>query len=333
MHLHKTFPLLIILPFSLLSEAAQNLNVLSSELDNLCQDNTQQAACNKFKTFELTQVESDEDSGYIICHQDSSKLSGRERKAEIFNIARNKRTGLKLSDETIYNRDGAYCTYGYMASTAAALLNETSDGKITAEPLHFMAKIRTGAFHNDDVGDSSSAHLPKVTVHVELCPGIVDSDTSAARLASSLVEKTKGDLKTEVNYFDTLEAKSDTHQRFEALLEDAYNTDFDCMNLINEAAIKAKFISSVHLTQISYELANTGEESKICHDFLIISLATQKEICSVEKKVRMKAMNDNAQWILQSGTGESRRFQKPFFDKGITGAGQVVAVSKHCWCT
>ena len=324
MHLYNTLPPLIILLFSLLSEATQELKVLSSELDNLCEDDTKRDACNQFNTFESAQAKNNEETGYLICHQDSSNLSGGERKAEILNLARKNELDMNLSDQAIYNRDGAYCSYGSMAPSTAVLFNGINDEKITAQPLSTMAKIRTGAF---DELSSTSDRFPKVTIHIDLCPGTANSDTASARLASSFVEKTRSDLETHFNYFQALESISDTKDRFDALFEDASNADFDCLNIINEAVIELDFISSVQSYQIRYTLSNIADESKICHDFFVVALATQTEVCSVEKQARINLFNDQSQWILQSGAENTN--QRPFFDKGISGAGQVVQVSEY----
>jgi len=60
-----------------------------------------------------------------------------------------------------------------------------------------------------------------------------------------------------------------------------------------------------------------------CVEALVSSISYRPEVCSVEVIPEMEFFNAEAQWILQSGTPNYR----PFFDAGLSGAGQVVSVS------
>lgn len=71
---------------------------------------------------------------------------------------------------------------------------------------------------------------------------------------------------------------------------------------------------------------NVDEEGfapEACFLLLTLGLAHAPEICFVERREPYTVDNTEAQWITQSGVPDNR----PFFDVGITGKGQVVAVS------
>ena len=56
---------------------------------------------------------------------------------------------------------------------------------------------------------------------------------------------------------------------------------------------------------------------------LTAALATMDEICTVELYHQEKLYNSAAQYLVQSGAVESR----PWFDSGLDGSGQIVALS------
>ena len=177
---------------------------------------------------------------------------------------------------------------------------------------------------------SQKASVPIVTIHIDLCPGTVESHSVAAQLASDFVNKIRNDLRAEVDDIRSEEQSAITQSlyalNFDVLLEDVLNPDFDCMNLLGRVSIEIEPNLSENSYQLSYSFDGAEDESKVCHDYFIVGLATQKEVCSVEKQDKIRLLNEHAQWILQSGIEE----QRPFFDKGLSGTGQVVQVSEYC---
>lgn len=86
------------------------------------------------------------------------------------------------------------------------------------------------------------------------------------------------------------------------------------------------------LSLISIDAASDGQASFIdlpdditasCLHTLVAALSIAPQICSIGLVPEVQATNLEAQWITQSGVTEER----PFFDLGLTGKGQVVAVS------
>uniref|UniRef100_A0A7S4SZ44 subtilisin n=1 Tax=Ditylum brightwellii TaxID=49249 RepID=A0A7S4SZ44_9STRA len=64
-----------------------------------------------------------------------------------------------------------------------------------------------------------------------------------------------------------------------------------------------------------------------CAIALVAAGALQPEICHVEVQGVVDTGNDIAQWLAQGGVGSEDAMETPLYDAGITGAGQVVAVS------
>ena len=60
-----------------------------------------------------------------------------------------------------------------------------------------------------------------------------------------------------------------------------------------------------------------------CVISFIAALSTHKLVMTVEANSPVTADNVRAQWLTQSGV----RNKRPFFDHGLTGAGQIVSVS------
>lgn len=60
-----------------------------------------------------------------------------------------------------------------------------------------------------------------------------------------------------------------------------------------------------------------------CFLTLLLAIAALPTVCSLEVRREVKTLNMEAQWIIQSGIEN----EVPFFDMGLDGEGQVVAVS------
>ena len=76
---------------------------------------------------------------------------------------------------------------------------------------------------------------------------------------------------------------------------------------------------------VHVEFMNTGanEIDQACALALAIALATLPQVCTLEITSTPVPFNDRAQWLVQS----FKQDERPFFDAGIRGEGQIVAVS------
>merc|ERR1719343_77588 len=72
---------------------------------------------------------------------------------------------------------------------------------------------------------------------------------------------------------------------------------------------------------------------KTCSQILVLSLSVIPEVCSIQTRPRMEIKNHNAQWLIQTGV----QGVTPWYDLGLNGTGEVVAVSDtglsldHCY--
>jgi len=80
---------------------------------------------------------------------------------------------------------------------------------------------------------------------------------------------------------------------------------------------------SVYVENLDGAAAMLENNEGRCFVKLVAYLASLHEVCHVSPIPRQELRNFEAQWIVQSGVDGSR----PFYDSGITGQGQVVAVS------
>ena len=83
--------------------------------------------------------------------------------------------------------------------------------------------------------------------------------------------------------------------------------------------------SSFYMT-VTLNETNIGEDpsvNRLCMMATVAGLATMPEVCAVDTEPTYETSNVNSQWIIQSGAQDER----PFFDVGLDGSGQVVAVS------
>jgi subtilisin family serine protease len=68
---------------------------------------------------------------------------------------------------------------------------------------------------------------------------------------------------------------------------------------------------------------NTIEVEKLCFTTLSLAIASSPDVCSIEMRKEAKVQNKVAQWVTQSAL----EGELPFFRAGLTGRGQVVAIS------
>lgn len=108
-----------------------------------------------------------------------------------------------------------------------------------------------------------------------------------------------------------------------SVLDKSIGTD-----LCAEAFTKSLTWTGVYLPSIQgihVEFMDTDAEQidEACALALTIALASMPEVCAVQVTPAKVPYNDRAQWLVQSFQDQDR----PFFDAGIRGEGQVVAVS------
>lgn len=80
---------------------------------------------------------------------------------------------------------------------------------------------------------------------------------------------------------------------------------------------------SLHALIVTVETTNAENIDTFCVIGMLAGLAIHPKVCQLEITPQQTVANDNAQWLTQTGVKNER----PFFDVGLDGTGQVVAVS------
>ena len=99
--------------------------------------------------------------------------------------------------------------------------------------------------------------------------------------------------------------------------EDTYN----CHNMLTDLFVWD--VDSEVDDNFIVDISHTSSSDYGCVLSLVATLASDSSICGIDSYGIFSIKNDQAQWIMQSGQQESR----PWFDVGLTGAGQVIGVS------
>lgn len=299
-------------------------------------------------------------TAFIVCHTDDSETSGISRLKRILEFVEKTNLELELSQFPIYNKQNeGLCLYGYMLASTASRLAQMND-QIIIQPLPAEAKMRPGIFDDpsftvrqENTASNKVSKIAEVNIHIDLCPGAMTSASTASKLSIDFIQRLQDVIETEANkhirgrslmaksFFwtslnidseysktnSTIDRRLETNQvdhaiMWESIIQDASNPTFDCANFIRESIVKIYPRPSQNSYSFIYKFLVQNDHQKVCVDFFVLGVASQSEVCSVEKQDSMRLHNDYAQWILQSGEID----QRPFFDKGLTGLGQVVQV-------
>jgi hypothetical protein len=112
--------------------------------------------------------------------------------------------------------------------------------------------------------------------------------------------------------------------RWKGHFQRGLSAEHSCSSLFDEIEIEVQDREVVVL-QLGHGTTDdmSSAISSSCILSFLAAMTVQPEICSAEVLPMSSAFNDKAQWILQSGTTNDR----PWFDAGLTGSGQIIQVS------
>ena len=108
-----------------------------------------------------------------------------------------------------------------------------------------------------------------------------------------------------------------------SLLDEAIGTNLCAGTFINRLSWTGVFLPSIQGVHVEFMDTDAEQIDEACALALTIALASMSEVCAVQVTPAKMPYNDRAQWLVQSFKEDDR----PFFDAGIRGEGQVVAVS------
>ena len=91
--------------------------------------------------------------------------------------------------------------------------------------------------------------------------------------------------------------------------------------------------TDVSLLNVEFNTTGDTERDVGCIRILALAIASHPDVCSLESRERVETQNKVIQWLLQGELEDER----PFFDVGLNGTGQVLTVSDtgvdrdHCY--
>jgi len=207
---------------------------------------------------------------------------------------------------------------------------------------------------SDEGGGPSPVADPKPTfpsLDLVLCPGVVEGDMVAEYTAGNsgiapvvdIQEAATAWLLSNIGGGD--EARRTLSQTFywtsdsAAALSEQFGGEPERAALLGEALDAAKTtelcvsafedrltwtgVVLPHFVRVEFMNSDADEIDEFCALALTIALATMPEVCTLEVTSTPVPFNDRAQWLIQS----FEKNERPFFDAGIRGEGQIVAVS------
>ena len=178
-------------------------------------------------------------------------------------------------------------------------------------------------------------------INAVLCPGVdIETDNAAAyqevwtdNLTARLVSNMHPSEIAESYYF-TSQAylESDTaangnqtaRSQFWKENLDTFQQDELCNDVFNNRLIYSfsKFGTN-HWVEVRYNTTGVTKHDVGCMLTLTLTISTLSSVCAVEVIKAPRPLNVDAQWVMQTGKQSST----PFYEVGLDGKGQIVAVS------
>ena len=238
---------------------------------------------------------------FVVCDS-TPNLSGYERRSFIEG---------HFGDDTthpIYNRNDMSC-YSLHADHPTAV---DAPSHLIVHPFSPSMKLPHNAVDNifvDVVNRAKSLQLDLCKTH---------ATTKEARLeVSRLME---AGVKEFLGQDIVHEIHSHTHERlFRNILDDMTQSErSSCLSAVTEhfSFRAAEDLDFVYIDGVD-------KSSPSCAVAITAYLSTKNEVCALSPVSASVLMNQEAQWIVQSGTNN----QRPFWNVGIKGNGQVIQVS------
>jgi len=204
----------------------------------------------------------------------------------------------------------------YIVSALASVADNAPDTLVVSPMLPEM-KLEQGIRDRIMFGHPIPRKFESV-----LCPGEVSSSEEGMLLVQDVISRVKeeeganGRHLIEDNLFnlkrnDVERETEDRTLQDENLCQDVFG------------GLKSKILSKGGSFSFESPVQSTHEDVQKCLLLFVTGLASQPEVCWIGVVPDMVPLNAEAQWVSQSRQKESR----PFFDVGLTGKGQVIAVS------
>jgi len=297
---------------------------------------------------------------FLFCHTGNNETTGRNLSG--FQRTQSMKEAVNYTENSmhfrvLYNEDNFLCVYGQMfASTASGITGEHLIVQPLVESLKYMKGSVEGMqkevdFHNTANGESNPS------LDVVLCPGVAVADANATEDADEEWEELSDEtvdwivqrlIPTRIasklaasiadTYFLTSEAYrnatadmgEDTTERsklWQSLMGD-YQESGKCNDTYSNRltwTMQRARDPEVESSTLHVVVNTTGNSDNDVACILTLSMAivANPNVCSLENRERVNTHNEVITWLTQSEVKEKR----PFFEVGLDGSGQVVAVS------
>eukprot|EP00588_Corethron_pennatum_P006447 CAMPEP_0194287734 /NCGR_PEP_ID=MMETSP0169-20130528/35380_1 /TAXON_ID=218684 /ORGANISM="Corethron pennatum, Strain L29A3" /LENGTH=648 /DNA_ID=CAMNT_0039034529 /DNA_START=631 /DNA_END=2574 /DNA_ORIENTATION=- len=222
----------------------------------------------------------------------------------------------------IYNRDEKSC---FHLVTSPSMIKGIPESFI-AHPLGPEMKMKYGTVRSI-LGNNDNIDLSEIVENFSGFDGLLCPTASATQpfdqpaiknIWSNLIPHLEEKIELESAKNLALPKESESHV-WSSIIGDAATSVPTCDEFFDEIVVVLSDVNS----DVKISLGNSELASKKCCLFLLSVLASSPIICSVSLTPEIQSRNLESQWIAQSGISQYR----PFFDIGLTGKGQTVAVS------
>mmetsp|Transcript_44862 Transcript_44862/g.65927 ORF Transcript_44862/g.65927 Transcript_44862/m.65927 type:complete len:933 (+) Transcript_44862:60-2858(+) len=299
---------------------------------------------------------------FILC----SALEGQDgfgRLNDLKQILPGLDTNLKAIEYIVNGNDKTCILTRLEAATAMKLAFLAADEEEKKSMIAIQPVISLSKMSNEDVdrildwmeGDNANVESSTQTgfpnLYVGLCPGVgsagddkigaMDGERIVREMKDFLLRKTETGTSILTKSFfwsnqdeitvEAVEGVQETISR-RALKRDFWSEVFergidadgdDCAASIDQLSFQpSQRMQGISITSREGEMEGS-KINKWCGLSLFAGLSLHDYVCSVEVRHEYRTLNVRAQWLTQSGTENSR----PWFDAGLTGKGQVVAIS------
>jgi len=229
---------------------------------------------------------------------------------------------------TIYNGYDKSC---YIVS-ATYQVAESAPSYLVVTPLVVEGKIREGVLDEIDSRDALKG------LQLIFCPGLGLDEESAKNKVTSIIdgfyerEDNKGrllsndslNLQISHRFLRTDALESTRHEEMQQFwkrkLQDGIEAGL-CDEFHNNIEVEIDDFDDGFTVMVPPEFQTM--EFRECMHSLVAGFSLSESICSIETKPEFYALNSVAQWVTQSDQQDNR----PFFDVGLDGDGEVVQVS------
>ena len=283
---------------------------------------------------------------FIIC--DPKPKSGNQAKAAIQNHF-TKTFGREINLKTLYNRKTLTCFITELTEEMAA----TVTSPLKLQPVFPEMKIAKGMVESITMRDpeaSNGISLPRIAA--TLCPGLGGTKEDVEQIGRSIVKPLRqlnpnhrrmksvtqdrilrknlevhpeknmnNETATVLNFHDS-RARTLIWSR---ALNEGLDSENKCHDLFNGIIISGNHVGDIMVVSFEEDMLQPDLELTIpsCLLSLVAVLAADSKVCDLGIIPDIGINNVNAQWITQSNVPD----QRPWFDSGLTGRGQVVGVS------